>query len=46
MRPTRALIADKGIDVQDAAVVDLIPIRHNFGYLGALVGPEMRVFSF
>jgi hypothetical protein len=43
---TRALIADKGIDVQDAGVVDLIPIRHNIGYLVALVGPKMRVFSF
>ena len=42
---TRALIADKGIDVQDAAVVDLIPIRHNIGYLVALVGPKIRVFS-
>ena len=43
---TRALIAEKGIDVQDAAVVDLIPARHSFGYLGALVEPEMQVFSF
>jgi len=41
---TRALIAEKGIDVQDAAVVDLIPARHNLDC--ALVGPEMRVFSF
>jgi hypothetical protein len=43
---TRELIADKGIDVQDAAVVDLIPIRHNIGYLVSLVEPAMRVFSF
>jgi len=43
---TRALIADKGIDVQDAAIIDLIPIRHNIGYLVTLVGPNVRVFSF
>jgi hypothetical protein len=43
---TRALIANEGIDLQNTAVVDLIPIRHNIGYLVALARQDMRVFSF
>jgi len=42
----RRLIAEKGIDVECSAVVELIPIRLNRGYLGAVVVPGMRVFSF